>query len=183
VARKRDPNDVITAFQAELASSLAQWTAIRASMGSTGDIAKQVSIDAFSRAAVAFEAFRSDWHVAAINRDSSAFKSFLRAKVQGQVRGTFPVLASRVAVDLPLHPTLKEITDLLDPLGRNVSVPDMSQWKAKATEHLANPWQAKVHGLSGADGKLVEGGQAYSKCTQVVQPGLRRDVRQCHPPT
>src|SRR4051794_40611800 len=55
MARKRNPNDVIDAFQTDLAASLALWSAIRASMGLTGDVAKRVSVDAFSRAAVSFE--------------------------------------------------------------------------------------------------------------------------------
>jgi hypothetical protein len=156
VSRKRDPNDVIDAFQGELSSSLALWTTIRASLGTTGEIAKRVSVDAFSRAAVAFEGFRSDWHIAAINRDSTALRAFLLSSVQAQVQGRFPALVNRVQVDLPLHPTLQDVTDLLDPLGRNVSLPDMASWKARANEHLMNPWKAKLLGLPGADEKLVD---------------------------
>src|SRR4051812_6157404 len=55
----------------------------------------------------AFEGFRSDWHIAAINRDSQALQGKLLAYVQGQLKaGAYPELEQRVRVDLPTHPPL-----------------------------------------------------------------------------
>lgn len=157
MARKRDPNDVIDAFQHELAKSLALWGEVRAHVGPAGDIAKRIAVDAFTRAAVGFEGFRSDWHIAAINRDSTEFKAFLTAKIERVAVGAYPNIAGKIEVNLPRHPKLEEITELLDPRGRNVSLPDFKAWKERTSEHLVDPWRTQVMSLPTADGRLIDG--------------------------
>ncbi|WP_139804864.1 hypothetical protein [Rhodococcus sp. 1168] len=64
----RDPNKVIDTFQAEIARSLQDWRDLQVKVNERGPLAQRVSMDAFTRVAVAFEGFRSDWHLAAITK-------------------------------------------------------------------------------------------------------------------
>jgi hypothetical protein len=153
MARKKDPNDVLDAFHAELAAAEGLWTTVRQSIGTTGDVAKQLSVAFFLRMALAFEVFRSDWHLAAINRDSTQLKETLNDKLKARVD---TALATRVRVELPTHPSLQLIRELLDPSERNISLPDMASWRSKADDHLVDPWRAKVYGITGADAKLID---------------------------
>ncbi len=155
--RKQNPSDVVDAFVSTLSESLATWTGLRRAVGESGPLAKQASVDAFLRAAVAFETLRSDWHVAAINRDSSAFKVDLASRVEQSVRGRWPSLVGRVRIDLPAHPSLSVVRQLLDPLGRNVSLSDAATWKDRAFRELANPYRDRVLALPREDDLLVNG--------------------------
>jgi hypothetical protein len=138
--RKQNPNDVVDAFLTTLNKSLATWGGVRHAVGESGPLAKQASIDAFLRAAVAFETFRSDWHVAAINRHSSAFKTDLANRVGQSVSGRWPGLVGRVRIDLPAHPSLSIVKHMLDPRGRNISLSDAATWKDRASRELADPY-------------------------------------------
>lgn len=145
--RKRDPNAIIDQFQAELASTLADW---RVLTGSTlGKVARRATMDASARAAVAFERFRSDWHIAAITRDASVFSPTQLNRAKEALKETKrDSLAPFIQVTIPTHPTLDQVGALLDATGSNVSLPNIGAWKKKAKVQLADPWVGKVTGIS-----------------------------------
>ena len=151
--RKQNPNDVVALFRGEITTILADWSALRTALGTTaGPLAKRGTTDAFTRIAVAFEGFRSDWHIAAINRDSQALQGKLLGYAQGQLKaGAYPELEQRVRVDLPTHPPLDLIRKLLDPIDRNLSISGFNHWKKRANGELVDPWKSKVHSIHNHD--------------------------------
>jgi hypothetical protein len=155
VPRKRQPNDLIDAFKQDLLNSISDWTQICGQLGFSGALAKRVSVDTFVRAAVAFEGFRSDWHIAAIARDSSALAAHLTTRARNAV-GQNPVLATLISVDLPKHPTLTQVADLLDPQHKNISLSSAQAWRKRASEHLVDPYRTKVDTIPAADTKLMD---------------------------
>lgn len=73
MARKRDPDDEVDRFLASVVASLDLWSRTQHALESSDlGLRKVASLDAFVRIAVEWEGFRSRWHIAAINRDSSA---------------------------------------------------------------------------------------------------------------
>lgn len=152
--RKRDPNAVVDQFQDELARSLSDWRTLIAGVGAMP--ARRATMDAFNRAAVAFERFRSDWHIAAIAREASRFAITRReALVRTLNGGGQGNLIPYVHVAMPAHPTLDQVADLLDATGGNVAIPNIDRWKELASRDLANPWCAKVHGISWPNAKAA----------------------------
>jgi hypothetical protein len=155
--RKRDPNAVVSQFQSELASSLADLTSIHGKVGESGKLAQRASMDAFTRAAVAFEGFRSNWHIAAISRDATAFNKSQRNRVVAALtetdRGVLTAYVPSLA--LPLHPKLDEIGEILDPDRGNVSIKTLQDWQDKAGRHLCDPWKSKVTGLGYGERTLM----------------------------
>ena len=143
-------------FCYEVEQSEGLWREIQAETGSTGDLAKRVSVDAFSRVSVTFEAFRSDWHIAAINRDSSQFKATLDQKIEGAVNGRFPGLGQHVRLGLSKHPSLERLREILAPGGQHVSLGSYKLWAERADEQLVEPWVGVVKSLPTQDRKLMD---------------------------
>ena len=110
-------------------------------------------MDAFTRSAVGFERFRSEWHIAAIARDAARFRTTQRDRVVAALEETgrdqlVPYLPMGMGIDV--HPTLDDVAAMLDATGGNLSIPTIKQWKKLATRHLCDPWKSKVMGLSGS---------------------------------
>lgn len=118
------------------------------------DLRKVASLDAFLRVAVEWEVFRSRWHIAAINRDSSAYRADLERRFRASTKdGRFGALEPYVNVVLPTQLSVVTVQRFLDPLGRNISFGD--KWTDRAKTELAAPLAAKVRSLSPADLLLV----------------------------
>jgi hypothetical protein len=159
IVRKRDPNRVISDFDALLDESLDTLRFLL----DTKPLARHVDVlceDAFLRAAVGWEGFRSDWHLAAINRDSGELAKVLSEKVRLGIRPE--ALAKYVRVELPKHPTLEEISRLVDPDGRNVDFRE--GWKKRARKELTNKYAKTVLELHDADLKLVSAVESIRNC-------------------
>ena len=126
---------------------------MRSAIGTTaGPLAKRATVDAFTRIAVSFEGFRSDWHIAAINRDSQGLQAKLGTYTSGLLKASpYPALASKVRIDLPVHPPLELIRQILDPQSGNLSIGGYKHWKKRATNELVNPWQAKITAMHDHD--------------------------------
>jgi hypothetical protein len=153
--RKRDPNDVIDQFRAEIAAARSDRISLIA--GATLPLARRATMDAFTRAAVAFERFRSDWHLAAVTRDANTFKQWQLNRVKAALTETKRVmLIPYVRVDLPPHPTLAQVEELLDASGGNISLSSIDDWKKRAKAHLAPAWAAKVSSISWADARIAD---------------------------
>ena len=155
MARKRDPDDEADRFLAAVAASLDLWRRTQHALESSDlGLRKVASLDAFVRIAVEWEGFRSRWHIAAINRDSSAYRAQLEARFRASIKERgFRELEPYVHVALPAQLGVATVQRLLDPLGRNISFGD--NWTDRARAELANPYSAKVQSLSSADLRVV----------------------------
>ena len=161
--RKRNPNDVIASFRSDVHASLEDWSTVMASVRDQPvTLRSGVSRDAFFRLPVRWELFRSDWHIAAATRDPSRLRTTIATEVDRALAGRPELTECRpfVHVQLPAHPTLEQTRRLLDPAGRNISLPASSSgrnvWVQKSETHLAGPWGEQVRDLPLADHKVVE---------------------------
>lgn len=161
--RKRDPNDVIDDYKALLDSSLTTWRATCQQV-STDALRKAASADAFLNAAIGWETFRSDWHIAAINRDSSAFVLDLAERVEQSVAARWPGLRNRVSLSVPVHPSLNLVRDLLDPEGGNISFGERDRWTARVERELADPYRSVILAMSDRDHRLIRAVVAIRDC-------------------
>jgi len=155
MARKRDPDDEVDHFVTAVGASLDVWERTQTALAASDlELRKVASLDAFVRSAVEWEGFRSRWHIAAINRDSSAYRvdveSRLRASIKG---GRFGELEAFVHLALPAQLSLTTVQRLLDPSGRNISFGD--KWTDRARAELPAQYATKVLSLSLADLLLV----------------------------
>lgn len=155
MVRKRDPADEVDRFRAEVATSLDLWERTQCALGAADlELRKVASLDAFVRVAVGWEGFRSRWHIAAINRDSSAYRADIEKRFRTSIKGgRFGELESFVHVTLPVQLSIATVHRLVDPLGRNISFGD--RWTDRAREELAPRYAAKVRLLSPADLRLI----------------------------
>jgi hypothetical protein len=155
MARTRDPNDEVDHFAATVGSSLDLWERTQRALESSDlELRKVASLDAFVRVAVGWEGFRSRWHIAAINRDSSAYRADLESRFRASIKGKgFGGLEPFVHVALPVQLSVATVQRLLDPLGRNISFGD--KWTDRARAELATQYAVKVQSLSPADLRLV----------------------------
>ena len=162
--RKRDPNKVIDEYQDLLRTSITVWGEIGFRIGWEADYPKALSVDAFLRAAVGWESFRSDWHMAVINQDSSAYREALLARFKVSVEERWPGLTGRVAVELPKHPSLGLLADLLDSRGFNVTFPDCDRWVDRSKLEFVSPWRERIGSLPKADRSLLDAVTALRDC-------------------
>lgn len=126
MARTRDPDDEVDQFARAVGASLDLWRRTQIALKSSDlDLRKVASLDAFLRVAVEWEGFRSRWHVAAINRDSSAYRADLEKRFRASIKdGRFGALEPYVNVVLPGQLSVAVVQRFLDPLGRNISFGD-----------------------------------------------------------
>jgi hypothetical protein len=161
--RKRDPNDVITAFQVSATASLDNWSSMLEALADRPlDLRRRLSVDAFLRLAVRWESFRSEWHIAAINRDATRFRADLEQRFRQSVGDRFPGLEPFVRVELPLHPPLQTIEEILDPARRNISFG--ADWVKRAERELATDYASTVGALGLPDLKLVIATEKIRNC-------------------
>ncbi len=155
MARTRDPNDELDLFTQEAADSMDLWRRSQlALVASELDLRKVASLHAYLRLAVSWEGFRSRWHIAAINRDSSAYRAEVESRLRQSLRGgKFAAIEPSVHVAFPRQLSIPAVQRLLDPLGRNISFGD--SWTDRAQAELAATYAAKVAALSPADLRLV----------------------------
>jgi hypothetical protein len=171
MARKADPNDVIDEFQAFLDATRTNFGRIVQRLNGRPKLQKEASIDAFLRAAVGFETFRSDWHIAAINRDASVFGKTMRESIKSTVKSArdYRGASDLISVSLKKHPSVKVIRTIVDPLGRNVAFPD--GWDKRCDRELASPYRDRVIGLSAQRVAVVDAVTAIRNAIAHRSPG------------
>jgi hypothetical protein len=161
---KRDPNRVVDEFQILLVDSMRIWRALCDRTGWEAELSKALSVDGFLRAAVGWETFRSDWYVAAINKDASAFRSDLESRFRKSVEGNWPSLSGRISVEIPKHPNLGVVRELVDSRGYNVSFGPPDTWVEKGRRELMSPYRDRVTSLSAPDLALIQSVGALRDC-------------------
>ncbi len=161
--RKQNPNDVVEDFQVLIAASLSTWTQMCAQI-SGNELRKNASVDALLNAAIGWESFLSDWHIAAINRDSGPFVVDLQARVEQSVVGRWPGVRSRIALSIPAHPSLELVRELIDPDGGNISFGNRDKWIDRVQKQLNDPYCARVLALPDRDHRLIAAVVAIRDC-------------------
>ena len=121
----------------------------------TGTIWKEdASVDAFLNAAIGWESFLSDWHIAAINRDSSAFVSDLQGRVEDSVTGRWSGLAGRIALSIPKSQPRSRSPTPRSKAGISLSGSVRSRREREGKE-LCDPYRGRVLALPQADHDLI----------------------------
>jgi hypothetical protein len=160
--RKKDPNDVVDDFGELAKDSLLTWQQMCNQLGDAG-LKKNASVDAFLNVVIGWESFLSDWHIAAINRDSSAFTAEAEQWIKRRIAER-PALAPLLSLAIPKHPDLALVRDLLDPTGRNIALWPKAKWIERATKELVDPYRAKVTAVSDRDHKLIDAAVQVRNC-------------------
>lgn len=160
--RKKDPNDVVDDFGELAKDSLITWQQMCNQLGDAG-LKKNASVDAFLNVVIGWESFLSDWHIAAINRDSSAFTAEAEQWIKRRMAER-PALAPLLSLAIPKHPDLALVRDLLDPTGRNIALWPKAKWIERATKELVNPYRAKVTAVSDRDHRLIDAAVQVRNC-------------------
>jgi hypothetical protein len=161
--RKQNPNDVVDDFKDLIAASLLTWTQMCAQI-SGNELRKNASVDAFLNAAIGWESFLSDWHIAAINRDSGPFVGDLQTRIEQSVVGRWPGVGGRISLSIPTHPSLELVRELIDPEGGNISFGGRNKWRDRVQRELNDPYRARVLALSDRDHHLIAAVVAIRDC-------------------
>jgi hypothetical protein len=183
--RKRDPNAVIDAFQAEVAASRSAFlTLLAAARALPVALRRRLAQDSFFSLAVAFEVFRSDWHIAAVSRDLSVLANSLDSEVASVLSGRQHIRGAKafVRVDIPRHLSLEQTRGLIDPDGSNHTFRHVKveggiaeRWQAAAKRELADPYRHAIVGIPTRDLKVIQLVEALRDCHAHASP--RADVR------
>ena len=165
VARKIDPNEIVDEFRDDL-ETVRNTFAVLIELTNEEPLLTELSIDTFVRAAVAFETFRSDWHIAAINRDAAVFLKSLSKSIRSTVAGArdYRGAADLVQVGIVKNPSVAVIRNIVDPLGRNVAFGDTNGWKKRADRELAPRYTARVRALTAGDLTIITAVIAIRNC-------------------
>lgn len=152
--RKSKPNRAIDLFQGKALASLDGWRDMHSQV-TTQKMRQEASLAAFNRVAIAFERFRSDWHIAAINWDATTFNLTQVNRVNGALKqANKSVLADYVNVTVGnKHPRLSLIEDVLQP-GGTYTVKSLSHWVAESKKHHVQPWLGKIEAMSKTESEL-----------------------------
>jgi hypothetical protein len=177
MARKAEPNDIIEDFRADLEKVRLN---LRELIGliKQDRLLKEIAIDTFLRAAVSFETFRSDWHIAAINRDAAVFAKTLTKSIKGTVAGgrDYRGASDFVEPAIGKNPSVAVIRTIVDPLGRNVSFGKTDEWVKRAKRELAPRYVARVRALTDQDMAIITAVIATRNCISHRSSGSVREM-------
>lgn len=164
--RKKDPVLVRSEFAKDLRWLASHHERVReiideqALPGRLADMG-QLAASTFLTAFAEFEGFVSNLFLAYLNRDFSAYQGWREAAVQQSVRSRFDDwTADRTEVRRESNPTVREVRDLLDPSGRNLTFKTAGQMLARADDWLVSKHKARIHSLDQHDLRLIDTAKA-----------------------
>ena len=134
---KQDPNDVVDRFISDVAAALDRTSRLLLAPLTDQD-ENAVAENLLFSAVVAWETFRSDWHLAAINKDPSSFRGQLAQKIEAAIKVNLSERVSAIvmaSLNLPNHYNVADVRAILDAEGRNVT---FTGGKKEVTAHLDN---------------------------------------------
>lgn len=152
------------AFKSALLDSRNEWASVLDAL-SEAPISTQriVSKDAFFRLAVSWEVFRSDWHIAAVAKDTSVLARTFRSdieklvKAKSQLKGAVPYLK----IDMPKHLPLSDVREAIEPDGGNVKLKPLGDgsttnlWPKQAEAQLSSPFSEVIEAIPLRDWKFL----------------------------
>lgn len=159
--RKRDPDTVIDRFAEEAARAARDLATVLDTLQSGGvdiRLRQLTAQDVFLRVAVRFEVFKSDWFIAAVNREPRRFRVHLTESARKRVRSGADLkpLADRIEVRLPTHPTLSEVDDLLNPHGWNVSAATATEFRDLANSVLDGDYLVRARTIGARNQSTID---------------------------
>lgn len=158
--RKIRPGDVIDDFKDQLEDLEKFYDRVSGRLhGTKHEKADQSRLAelTFMSMAVATEGFLSDLSVSFINRDSSAFRSDIEARMNQSISSKFgPWVAEQVDTGLGKHLKAEEVWSALAPEGRNLPVTDPAKLRKNADKFFAGRYLQAVKNLTKADERLLE---------------------------
>lgn len=149
---------VIDRFQAEQQRQRDLYNSLRAV--ATNDAMREQSCNLVMVTARDWERFLSDWHIAAVARDSTTFSNTLTDHLSkavtkyGNERDTPQLSVFSPTVHVPAHPTLSDIASALDGQGRNLPLSTKKARKKFADAYLAAPYASKHEELADEETRL-----------------------------
>lgn len=133
--RKKNPNAMIDDFQAFVDVNLTEWLELQSLVADRRLLLHRLTLDAFLQAAIVWETFKSDWHIACINRDASVYAADAQRRLVSAA-ANIRISSKFVTLALPKHPSLEVLGQLLDPEGGNLGLGTYSKWRGRADAHL-----------------------------------------------
>ncbi len=168
---RSDPNRLIDRFNDYLGDSLRALRDLKAAT-THRDLQGQLSIDAFFRAAVGFEAFQSDWLIAVVQRDPSGFlppqwwthvEQSVAPKLGEGEAGLGPALVGAYK-RIAKRPRSEDVRAVIDPGDRNVTLKDVNDLRRRGVVELAAPYRARLETLLRDQRKLIDAVLAVRNC-------------------
>lgn len=159
MVNKPNLNLVIGRFQAEQKRQRALYNSLRGV--ATNDAMREQSCNLVMVTARDWEGFLSDWHIAAVARDSTTFSNTLTDHLAtavtkyGNERDHPQLAVFSPTVHVPAHPTLSDIASALDGQGRNLPLSTKKARKTFAAVYLAAPYSSKHEKLADEDTRLL----------------------------
>lgn len=126
----------------------------------TNDAMREQSCNLVMVTARDWERFLSDWHIAAVARDSTTFSNTLTNHLTKAVdkyaneRDKPQLAVFSPTVHVPAHPTQSDIATALDSRGRNLPLATKKERKTFANAYLAAPYASKHKKLADEDTRL-----------------------------
>lgn len=159
--RKRDPDTVVDRFVEEADMAARDVATVLDALRAGGvdiRLRQLTAQDIFLRVAVRFEVFKSDWFIAAVNREPTQFRVHLTESARKRVRSGADLkpLADHIEVRLPAHPTLSEVDDLLNPHGWNVSAATATEFKDLANSVLDGDYLLRARTIGARNQSTID---------------------------
>lgn len=128
-------------------------------------LSRELAIDGFLRVAVLFDAFRSEWHIAAISREPALFIRAIKGTSVTARPGPADNAAARLLrISREGRLTSGRIREVLDPLRRNLALGDGNQWRQRARTELAPAYASRVESLTAENMAIVAAVTAIRNC-------------------
>lgn len=153
-----NPNSVLDDFLARAAASLDRYAAldqlVAAASGTHSlTLRRGLAADTVFRLGTEWEIFQHRWHIAAISRRQSVYRTLVQDQLtRGIDKGAVGHIISAVAPEaatLPQRLTGAQIEGLVDSEGYNLSFKDCEVWAATAVKHLDPHYASRVQAVVG----------------------------------
>lgn len=166
--RKVDPSALCSDVRSELSALSAFCQAGENALASGPSAASNLSTLnelVFHRSYVAMETFISAYFIGCINRDASVFLGFRRNQITQSVRAKYaPWDVSHLTYSPPVHPTVADISSLLDSQDRNVTFKNYAEMIQRANDWLPNTWATKVGRVPADRQCILDAAKAIRNC-------------------
>lgn len=152
MVNKPNLNLVIDRFQDEQKRQRSLYNSLRGV--ATNDVMREQSCNLVMVTARDWERFLSDWHIAAVARDSTTFANTLTDHLTkavtkyGNERGAPQLSVFSPTVHVPAHPTQADVARALDGQGRNLPLSTNKARRRFANDYLAGPYASKHEKLA-----------------------------------
>jgi len=166
--RKVNPVDLCSDFQLELDALNEFRTEMGEHIVGTAGAAGRLSTlheVVFHRGCVALESFLSAYLIGCVNRDATTFMEFRRGQIWQSVGAKYTDWdLEHLAYGPPQHPSLADVTGLLDGADENLAFGSFEQLAAFAQPRLAPEWYDRITATPVERRAIVDMARAIRNC-------------------